>query len=167
MKLYKLTNPEDQSLDRTQWGEGVTHTAPGDAAEPCTASIIYAYADPLLAVFMDPAHGGFGPSAHLWEADGDIMVSKGTRLICKSLTTLRRIDLPVVTMEQRTRFAILCAKAVYKEADWNAWADAWLDGTDRSAKSARSAAKSAWSAAAARSAWSAEVARSEAEEAWR
>ena len=68
-----------------------------------------------------------------------------------------------------TEFAIRVAMTVYKDEPWTLWANRWLDGTDRSesaAESARSAAESAWSAAAwsARSAsWSAwSEARSEA-----
>ena len=45
--------------------------------------------------------------------------------------------MPVVSLEQRIRFAILCARAVYREPGWCAWAEAWLTGADRTAAAAR------------------------------
>jgi len=48
--------------------------------------------------------------------------------------------LPVITIEQRIAIAILCAKVVYKDKQWNIWADKWLNGTDRSVKTAAYAA---------------------------
>jgi len=44
--------------------------------------------------------------------------------------------LPRVTTEQRVKFAILCAKAVYKDEAFNLWADRWLSGDDRTLQSA-------------------------------
>ncbi len=45
--------------------------------------------------------------------------------------------LPRVTTEQRVKFAILCAKAVYKDEAFNLWADGWLSGDDRTLESAK------------------------------
>ena len=64
---------------------------------------------------------------------------------CTKLTLLRQIDLPQITTEQRVRFGILCAKAVCDSPEWNAWADRWLDGSDRSVETAWEA----WAAAVA------------------
>jgi hypothetical protein len=52
-----------------------------------------------------------------------------------------------LTKTQATEIAITCAKHVYHDPDWNRWADAWLDGSDRtkaSAASAANAASAAW-----------------------
>ena len=40
----------------------------------------------------------------------------------------------VLTNEQRVKFAILCAKAVYADSTFHKWADAWLNNSDRSAR---------------------------------
>ena len=52
-------------------------------------------------------------------------------------------------------FAIRCAKKVYTEPTWNAWADKWLDGSDRTKESAYAAYAAAADAtpAAAAAAW--------------
>jgi hypothetical protein len=52
-----------------------------------------------------------------------------------------------ITKTQVIEIAITCAKHVYHDPDWNRWADAWLDGSDRtkaSAASAANAASAAW-----------------------
>ncbi len=87
--------------------------------------------DPRLAILMNPIHAK------------------------------REIPLPVVSIKQRVEFAIRCARQVYRDPEWNRWADAWLSGVDRIAESARNAAESAGSAAesARYAAWSAESAR--------
>ena len=68
----------------------------------------------------------------------------------------------LTTPEQHVRFAILVAKEVYNDLAWDAWADRWLSGTDRSEAAVAKAtwtAGAAWMAAWARSmAWAAEVA---------
>lgn len=44
-----------------------------------------------------------------------------------------------MTPDQRIRYLILCAKAIADYAPWTYWANAWLDKTDRTYKSAREA----------------------------
>ena len=58
-------------------------------------------------------------------------------LLAAMLEPKRRKFLPRVTIEQRVKFAILCAKAVYNEEAFNLWADRWLSGEDRSLESAQ------------------------------
>ena len=61
----------------------------------------------------------------------------------------------LMTLAQMRQFATACAerairkvKTVYKDPAWNAWADAWLSGADRSSKAALAAA--AWAEVAVR-----------------
>ena len=148
VKLYKLTDQDDRTYNNTQWGEGVKHVASGKG-ELCTDGWIHAYTDPLLAVLLNPIHANI-QNAHLWEAEGEIgMDDHGLKVGCASLTTIRRIDVPVVTTEQRVRFTILCARTLYTETTWTTWADAWLSGVDRSAEAAWAARTAAWAAGAA------------------
>jgi hypothetical protein len=173
MKLYKLTDENAQTYGGCQWGEGVTHTASGEG-ELCGPGWIHAYEHPLLAVLHNPIHGNF-ENPRLWECettDENPLRDGQVKLGVRNLTTIREIPLPVVTPEQRVRYAILCGKAVYDDPAWLRWAEDWLSGKDRSAEAAaaaaRAAARSAWSAAelAAESAWSAaESARAAAESA--
>jgi len=160
--LYKLTRPDDTTTRGTRWGPGVTRTAKGDG-EPklCSRTVIHAYRDPLLALLMDPIQAGFGAGAHLWEATGEVVVDDGTKVGCRSLTTVRRLRKPRLTTEQRVRFAILAAKAVYHDPAWLRWADGWLDGSNRgpdAADAAAWAAEAAWAAKAAAAAAEAEAA---------
>jgi hypothetical protein len=134
MKLYKLTDENDRTRNNTQWGEGVSHSGTGEG-EMCSEGWIHAYRDPILAVLMNPVHGDFS-SPHLWEAKGRVSKDDGTKVGCKTLTTTRRLDIPVVTMEQRIRFGILCAKQVCDAPGWLAWAVGWLTGKDRCERSA-------------------------------
>lgn len=161
MKLYKLTDKNNQTQGGTTWGEGVTHTAMGKSTQLCTNDVIHAYESPLLAVLLNPVHARFADPV-LWEAEGDICARAG-QLKCgtKSLTTLRRIELPVFTTEQRVRFAIACAW-IGASPDWCTWGSNWLTGKDRTAAAA--AAKAA-KAASREAAWAAEAAREVAAEA--
>ena len=139
--LYKLTSLQSQTYNQTQWGENVTHELPvRDTYELCSYQVIHAYVSPELAVLMDPIQSSLLPNAILWEAKGDVVTNDGTKVGCTKLTTLKRIPIPTITLEQRVTFAIKCALHVYKEPSWVAWAQAWLAGTNRAAADAADAA---------------------------
>lgn len=135
MKLYKLTDEHGQTLGKTQWGPGITHCGTG-RGDLCSSGWIHAYEHPLLAVIFNPIHGGF-ISPLLWEAEGEIALRAGqTKCGCKCLTTLREIPLPVVSREQRVKFAITCALAICPTPEFKEWARSWFAG-DRSWHKAR------------------------------
>ena len=149
MKLYKLTDKNDQTLNNCQWGEGVTVETSGEG-ELCSAGFTHWYTSPLLAVLLNPIHGDYDlETAHLWEGEGEVIKDDhGLKVGCKKATTLCRISLPEVTLEQKIASGILCAKEVYDGKDWNNWADKWLSGEDRSRESAWAAAEAAaWATA--------------------
>jgi len=70
--LYKLTDQQGRTrpggANETQWGEGVTHTAPGKGAL-CTEAYIHAYTHPLLAVLLNPIGGNYEDPL-IWESEG-------------------------------------------------------------------------------------------------
>ena len=157
--VYKLTDQHNRTRvgysNETLWGESVTHTAPG-GGELCSDKWLHAYADPILAVLMNPAHANFRPDAmKLWEASAEVGLRKADKLGCTRITTLHTISIPTITKLQKQAFAILAAKDVYKNKDWNAWADAWLSGEDRTESSARQARREAYAADAAAAAYAA------------
>jgi hypothetical protein len=159
--LYKLTDGDGQTRGGTQWGPGVSHSGTGEG-ELCGPGWIHAYEHPLVAVLMNPIHAKF-KNPRLWEAEGEVVLRDSQlKCGCKTLTTVREIPLPSITTEMRVRFAILCAKEVCADLSWNAWADRWLSGEDRSeaaAGAAALAARAAWAAeAAAWAAWAAAAA---------
>jgi hypothetical protein len=151
------------------WAVGVEHKTAGTGTQLCTADVIHAYEHPLIAVLMNPVHADFNPARmRLFVAEGEI-VAREVQLKCgvHALKIVEEIPVPVLTTEQRVKFAILCAKTVCKDAEWNAWADKWLSCDDRSAAAAAAwaeiaaawAAAAAWGAAAA--AWAAKEAAAE------
>jgi hypothetical protein len=141
--LYKLTD-QDGYTRRGEWNEclwaaGVSHSGTGEGGL-CGPGHVHAYESPLLAVLLNPIHAGIA-NPRLWEAEGEIALRDGQlKCECVTLTTLREIPVPVISCEQRMRFGILCAKAVYANNAWNNWADNWLSGKDRSIISSRKAA---------------------------
>lgn len=156
--LYKLTTQDNKTrkgeYNETIWGDGVSHSGTGKGLL-CSPGWIHAYTSPLLAVLLNPIHADI-KDPKLWECKGEIALSdKGLKVGCKILMTIREIELPKVTTMQHIAFGILCANQVFRNAEWNAWADKWLSGKDRGARArdaalatARGAANAAANAAA-------------------
>ena len=143
MKAYKLTDENSRTKNNTQWGENVTHSATGQGTKLCSDGWIHFYKSPLLAVFMNPIHGDFS-NPILWECEcSGEMVHEPTKSGCKTLTTIRKVELPSVTTTQRVAFGILAVKKAYKNPKWNQWADNWLSGKDRTDAAADAAAADA------------------------
>ena len=176
IKLYKLTDSCGKTRNGTQWGPGISHSGTGEGGL-CGPGWIHAYEHPLIAVLMNPIHANL-PNPRLWEAEGEVGLRDGQiKCGCATLTTIREIPLPSITTEMRVRFGILCAKEVCAYPAWNAWADRWLSGEDRTQAARARAARTAWAAAtraraaareAARAAaWAAEAAASAASAAYR
>ena len=139
--LYKLTRQNDTTSGGTtlEWGTGVSHTATGPGTKLCSPDVIHAYTHPLLAVLLNPIHADY-QNPKLWRCEGDVVADDhGLKVGVKTLTTIEEMPLPVVTLEQRVKFAILCAKHVCKDKKWNRWANKWLSGEDRSAAAAEAA----------------------------
>ena len=156
--LYKLTDSCGKTRNDTQWGPGVSHSGTGEG-ELCGPGWIHAYEHPLIAVLLNPIHANF-QNPRLWEAAGEVGLRDGQlKCGCKTLTTVREIPLPAITTEMRVRFGILCAKEVCAVLSWNAWADKWLSGEDRTQAARARAARTAWAAAKAAKAAAREAAR--------
>ena len=140
--LYKFTEGDWTTRNKTLWGPNVTHTASGQGLI-CSAGYLHAYTDPLLAELFREIHVSFKKPI-LWVAEGTVVINdKGIKVGCSQLTTINTIDTPQISTEQRVRFAILCVKAIYKNKDWNDWADKWLAKTDRTYVRAADAAHAA------------------------
>ena len=144
MTAYKLTDENGKTRGNTQWGPGVTHEAAGNG-ELCSKGWIHVYSYPLLAVFLNPIHANF-QHPRLWrcEVGGRHRDDRGLKHGWQRVTTVEEIELPVVTMEQRVRFGILCALHVAPPAPWCEWARKWLSSADRSRAAALAALDAAW-----------------------
>jgi len=146
--LYKLTSPDMTTYGDFQWTLGKTETALGDGPL-CSSSWLHAYTDPLLAVFLNPIHANFA-NPRLFECEGEVQANDhGLKVGCTVLTLVKEIALPEVSLEQRIAFGILCTKEVYKEENWNKWADDWLAGKNRGESAAAYAVRAAFAAYAA------------------
>ncbi len=140
MKYYKLTNAQDETYGCCNWGKNVEHTAPGKG-DLCTNGWIHCYNHPVLAVMFNRVHANYDlETAHLWECEvsGRIKVEdRGMKFGVQKARTTRRINLPVVTTQQKVKFGILCVLKVCREIKFREWASRWLSGKDRTPKTAR------------------------------
>ena len=149
MKKYKLTT-QDLKTRNTQWVIGEFQPELSGEGDLCGPGWYHYYHDPLLAAFMNPAHADIGnPRCFEVEALGKHKDDNGLKGGCTKMRLLEEIDLPAATTNQRIAFGILCAKEVCKNVRWNAWADNWLNGNDRSAHAAYAATDAAAYAASA------------------
>jgi len=153
MITVKLTDEKCQTYGRMQWGPNVTHEVAEWTSELCSAGVIHYYEGETeqqalaLAILMNPIHGGFSP-ARAWECEvGGPFVTDRTKSGCASLTTIREIAVPEVTVEQLVEAVLRVVLCVYDEPGWVAWAEKWLSGEDRSADAAAAAWDAAWAAA--------------------
>ncbi len=149
MRAYKLTDKDDQTYGKCQWGENTEHRVTGKGYL-CSKGWIHFYKNPLLAVFLNFLHGNYDlDKAHLWECkvSGRIKEDRGLKWGASRVKTIKRIKLPKVTNEQRIEFGILCALEVYHEESFVKWAKNWLNGKDRSKAAAYAAADAANAAA--------------------
>ena len=160
MKLYKLTDQNNETRNQTLWGEGVTHTVSGKG-KLCGTGWLHAYEHPLIALFMNPIHGRF-ESPRLWLAEGEIGTRDG-ELKCgvASLTTITELEVPGLTIDFRVTVAIKLALLSHYDPEFTRWAHSWLSGKDRSGGTAKAVAADAWAAYAAaadaRAAWAADA----------
>jgi len=169
----KLTTQEMTTHKGFQWEIGKKEVITTEGGELCSPDYYHYYSDPLLAVFFNSAHANIiNPRLFRVDVGGEILSDKGLKFGSKELELIEELELPEVTLTQRIVFGILCALEVNKYTEFELWATAWLDGTDRtenSAESATSWSTAAWPAAWAASksaAWAAGAAESAAWAAW-
>ena len=147
MKLYKLTTQDNKTKNDTLWAPEVTHTAKESGDGLCSGSWIHAYSHPLVAMIMNPNHANIR-NPKLWLAEGAPGCYDGQlKLGCKSLTTVRELIVPVISLESNVVFAIDIALAVFNDASFAEWANGWKSGGNRSCAAAYAAADAAADAA--------------------
>ena len=148
MTGYKLTDKDGYTRrgesGETLWTEGATLETDGSGAL-CGSGWIHYYQDPHVAVLMNCQQGAYDlETALMWEveAGGVDEHAYDHKSGTTRLTTVRRIDMPTLSREERVEIAIRYAMPGVGDTnpDWTSWANNWLDGTDRTAKSAWSAA---------------------------
>ena len=143
----KLTDANHKTFNGTQWGENVTNKATGKGGGLCSDSWIHYYDSPYKALLFNSIHADFdNPVLWVVTAAGK-KTSDGLKCGCKKLTTIKILDAPIITTEERIEVAIRCAKKINNGNKWGKWADNWLNGTDRTRGSANAAVNAAYAAA--------------------
>lgn len=151
--------------DLSPWTVGTWRETNG-VGSLCGPGWLHAYESPELAEFHDPIHGNYGPSAELWrvECAGRELRDGAMKCGWSRMQPVESIERSIPTLEQRVRYAILCAMATLpdepRDSVWRRWAEDWLAGRDRTATTAR---ETVWQAhglalAARKANWSAEAA---------
>ena len=115
--LYKLTDKNNTTRDRTQWGPGVTNRATGLHKRLCSNGVIHAYTSPHLASVFHDAHVDYSDDMRLWVAEGVVIANDGTKVGCRQLKTLYQMPLPRVSSEEKVKFVLLCAKHFWMSTD--------------------------------------------------
>jgi hypothetical protein len=144
---YKLTDADGctkgNGKGRYHWTPGEWHEAPklGGMCDNENTGFHY-YANPYLAVFMNPAHGRYDlDTAQLWSCKVEDAQTDGTKSKARRLRLIERVELPRMTLEQRIYCAIQCVLLsgwIWRgRAEWVRWAEGWISGADRTRESAR------------------------------
>jgi hypothetical protein len=133
----------------TFWLDGVEKKAVGKGKTLCSKDLIHYYNDKILAIIFNPIHAKI-QNPRLIEIEIDNEISHdGLKGGCKTARYIKEIDVPVVSLEQRVKFAVIVALSVYKDETFSMWAQDWLSGKDRTMESAKAAMTSAVAASVA------------------
>ena len=129
MTIYKLTDENMRTHGGFQWELNVpAPELPG--GRHCTDEVYHWYADPLLAVLLNPVHAGF-INPRLFKGVGIQTGTDGLKCWGITCTLEEEMPLPEISTTQKVAFVILCALEVYKEPSFAAWAKDWLSNKDR------------------------------------
>jgi len=119
VKLYKLTNQENETKHNTKWGVNITQAIPKEAQckALCSYGILHAYKSIELGLLLNPAHADI-EDPKIWEAKGTVVVKDYGKVGCFELTTVKEIPVPNWYTDEKLlkkiqlQFAILCAESV-------------------------------------------------------
>jgi len=128
MKYYKLTDQNMQTHHGFQWEVGVWVEATGDPEQGlCSDGYLHCYDSLLLAVLHNPIHASIkDPLAWEVEVGGKSLENHGLKYGFRKMRLMEELPVPVITLEHRVRYAILCAlyvifyfaAPVFKAAMW-------------------------------------------------
>lgn len=147
MNVYKLTKQDMTTYRGFRWELGVEAPKLSGKDGLCSSGFYHYYHHPLLAIFLNPIHANI-VNPRMWEAwaTGKHKDDSGLKGGSTRLKLTREIEVPSVTVNQRVVFGILCALEVCEDATFIEWANAWLDGSDRTIMSADIAVNTAYAA---------------------
>jgi hypothetical protein len=129
--LYKLTDKNGFTKGNTKWGENVNHKVKHKGYHLCSKELIHAYEHPFLAAALHICHVSYD-GLQLWKAKTNCrkIITDGSKVGVKSLTTIHKIPLPTVTFNNKVIFAILLLRKIYGECErhrtFYEWSEEWL-----------------------------------------
>lgn len=146
--LYKVTDKNNQTRNKTRWGKGVKHSANdlfGSGNFSMEAMYLYAYRTPELAALYAPVHLEHFDGFRLWEAKGEIGDIDSTTAKCEWIHTIKEIPFPKIDVFTRVVFSLFVTLKIFKNDVWRTWALSLVlnnDGTQHRWEAAKSAAES-------------------------
>ena len=125
-----------RTYNEFQWELGKWYETTGEG-EIFSPGWFYFYNDPLVGLFMNPVHANIeNPRLFRAEVKGKFLDDNGLKCGYSRAKLVEELPVPQISSVQWVRFAILCAKEVYKGKKWNKWADNWLSGKNRAINAA-------------------------------
>lgn len=128
-------------------GTWATIKARGTGTELCSPDVIHYYDHPSLAVMFNVLHMELKNPILVEITIDKVVAHDGLKGGCKCAKVRKILPIPKISREKKVEFAIRVVKFKYKEKTWNSWANNWLNGKDRSSRSAEKAATLAYMAA--------------------
>jgi len=109
--------------------------------ELCSPGWLHFYEHPLLAILHNSLHADIeNPRLFRAKVSGKCLKDGQLKIGYTHAILTKELPLPKITLNQKIAYAILCAKAVYKEEkSFIKWADNWLGGKNRTVKVANAA----------------------------
>lgn len=136
MKTYIVTDETGMTAIGLKVAPG-KHTHTGASKDGPLAKLRILCKDtPLLAALANPRtylHPRLF-SVHVWDVSADPGNAQSYTQVKEEAERP-----PAVTLEHKLGFALAVLKAVYRNREFQQWADKWIDGTDRGEASARGA----------------------------
>ncbi len=90
-------------------------------------------ASPLVAIMLNPWHAQLEKPKMLELRFAAVAIDTSDPTISMNV---REVAVPETTTDQKIIFALMVISAVYKNDQFNQWAEKWINGSDRSAESA-------------------------------
>jgi len=138
---YKMTNADMQTYNGFQWSLGEWVETSGEGWL-CGSGWIHVFETPELAVWVCQGLVTYRPTRLFRCECGGRRLDGGT--FKRGYTRVRLVEelpLPEIPINAQIRASIIVAQKVWsgRSAGWDAWAEKWLSGKDRSHASARAA----------------------------
>lgn len=146
MKVYKITDSNFNTRNKTHWAEGVSRTTWAHEygnydIDICTDQCFHAYENPYIALLMYERNIDYcNVPLVLWEAkaEGEIVQDGWKKMGCTKLTTIRVMEFPKMTNEQRIKIMLLFTikhmatlSTTIDIETFITWAKQWIDGVGR------------------------------------